>query len=181
MVETMARIEDMVGVDETSKPRRCDGVTISEVHAELVLLAEKDVEGAAVELGPFMDKGGAAIPKVGLLGSKNRKEWYDGSTHPKEGSVEGVCKKARGKLAEKCLVRCPSNESILSSAERGSILRCFLGESVSLASGSMVKVDGLKRCKGVRLCDDSPELTLGPSPRSRRDLHRGRRSATVNF
>jgi hypothetical protein len=73
MVETMAFIDDMVGVDETSEPRICDGVTISEVHAGLALSAEKDAEEAAVELGPSMDKGGAAILKVGLLGSKNGK------------------------------------------------------------------------------------------------------------
>ena len=73
-----------------------------------------------------------------------------------------------------------SNGSLLYSVERGSILRHFLGESVPLASGSMVKVDGLKRRKGVRLCNDSPEPTSGPSPQSRRDLRRGHESATVN-
>ena len=73
MVETMVLIDDTVGVDETSKPRICDGVTISEVRAGLALSAEKDAEEAAVELGPSMDKGGAAISKVGLLGSKNGK------------------------------------------------------------------------------------------------------------
>ena len=98
-----------------------------------------------------MDKGEATIPKVGLLGSKNGKGRYDGS-----------------------------NESHLSSAERGSILRRFLGDSASLASGSMVKADGRKRRKGVRLCNDFPEPTAGPSPHSRRDLRRGCGSATVN-
>ena len=44
----------------------------------------------------------------------------------------------------------------------------------------MVNVDGLKHCKGVRLYDDSPEPTLGPSHRSLRDLRRDRRSATLN-
>ena len=73
MVETMALIDDTVGVDETSEPRICDGVTISEVRVGLVLSAKKDAEEAAVELRPSMDKGGAAIPKVGLLGSKNGK------------------------------------------------------------------------------------------------------------
>ena len=75
MVETMALIDDMVGFDETSKPRVCDGVTISDVHAGLALSVVKDVEEAAVELGPSMDNGGAAIPKVGLLGSKYGKGW----------------------------------------------------------------------------------------------------------
>ena len=73
MVETMALIDDTVGVDETSEPQICAGVTISEVHVGLVLSEEKDAEEAAVELRPSMDKGGAAIPKVGLLGSKNGK------------------------------------------------------------------------------------------------------------
>ena len=44
----------------------------------------------------------------------------------------------------------------------------------------MVKADGLKRRKGVRLSNDSPEPASGPSPRSRQDLRRGRGSATVN-
>ena len=44
----------------------------------------------------------------------------------------------------------------------------------------MVKADGLKHCKGVRLYDDSPEPTSGPLPRSLRDLLRDRGSATVN-
>ena len=67
MVETMALINDMVGVDETSEPRMCDGVTISDVRAGLALSVEKDAEEAMVELGPSMDNGGATIPKVGLL------------------------------------------------------------------------------------------------------------------
>ena len=66
MVETMALIDDMVGVDETSEPQICDGVTISEVRVGLALSAEKDAKEAAVELRPSMDKCGAAIPKVGL-------------------------------------------------------------------------------------------------------------------
>ena len=77
MVETMALIDDTVGVDDTSEPRVCDGVTISDVHTGLALSAVKDAKEAAVELGPSMDNGGAAIPKVGLLGSKYGKGWYD--------------------------------------------------------------------------------------------------------
>ena len=73
MAETMALIDDMVGVDETSEPQICDGVTISELHVGLVLSAEKDAEEAMVELRPSMDKVGATILKVGLLGSKNGK------------------------------------------------------------------------------------------------------------
>ena len=150
MVEITTLIDDMVGV-ETSEPRTCDGMTISEVRTGLALSAEKDAEEAAVELRPSMDKSGAVIPKVGLLGSRNGKGWYNGS-----------------------------NESLLSSAEKGSVLRRFLSESAPLDSGSMVKEDGLKRRKGVRLCNDSPELALRPSPRSRRGLRRGRGSTTVN-
>ena len=44
MVETMALIDDTVGGGETSEPRTCDGVTISEVHTGLKLSAEKDAE-----------------------------------------------------------------------------------------------------------------------------------------
>ena len=73
MVETMALIDDTVGVDETSEPRICDGVIISDVRMGLVLSEEKDVEEAMVELVPSLYKGGVAIPKVGLLGSKNGK------------------------------------------------------------------------------------------------------------
>ena len=93
MVETTTLIDDTVGGVETSEPRTCDGVTISEVRMGLALSAEKDAEEAAVELRPSMDKCGAAIPKVGLLGSRNGKGWYNGS-----------------------------NESLLSSAERGFVL-----------------------------------------------------------
>ena len=151
MVETMALIDDTVGVDETSEPQICDGVTISEVRAGLALSAEKDAEEAMVELRPSMDKSGAVIPKVGLLGSRNGKDWYNGS-----------------------------NESLFSAAEKGFILRCFLGESAPLNSGSMVKANCLRRRKGVRLCNDSPEPTSGLLPRSRRDLHKGCGLATVN-
>ena len=70
MVETMALIDDTVGVGEASEPRMCGTVTMSEVCAGLALSAEKDVEEAVVELGLSIDKGGAVIPKVGLLGSK---------------------------------------------------------------------------------------------------------------
>ena len=68
MVETTALIDDTVGGVKTSEPRICDGVTISEVRAGLVLSAEKDAEEATVELRPSIDKIGAVIPKVGLLG-----------------------------------------------------------------------------------------------------------------
>ena len=41
MVETMALIDDTVGGVETSKPRTCDRVTISEVRTRLALSARK--------------------------------------------------------------------------------------------------------------------------------------------
>ena len=93
MVETTALIDDTVGRDETSEPRTCDGVTISEVHVGLVLSTEKDAEEAVVELRPSMEESGAVIPNVGLLGSSKGKDWYNGS-----------------------------NESLFSAAETGSIL-----------------------------------------------------------
>ena len=128
MVETMALIDDTVGVDETSEPRTCDGVTISEVRMGLAFSAEKDAKEAVVELRPSMDESGAVIPNVGLLGSRNGKDWYIGS-----------------------------NESLFSAAEKGFVLRCFLGESAPLDLGSMVKENCLRCRKGVRLCNDSPE------------------------
>ena len=70
MVETTALIDDMVGGVETSEPRTCDGVTISEVRTGLALSAKKDVEEATVELRPSMEESGAGIPDVGLLGSR---------------------------------------------------------------------------------------------------------------
>jgi hypothetical protein len=70
MVKTMALIDDMVGVGEASEPRMCGNVTISKVRAGLTLSTEKDVEEATVELGPSMDRGGAAILIVVLLGSR---------------------------------------------------------------------------------------------------------------
>ena len=166
MVETMALINDTVGFTfvEISESRVRDDVTISDVCARLVLSMVKDTEEAAVELGPSIGSGRAAIPKVGLFGSKYGKGRYDGSCLLEEGSVKGVCKRAKGKSVEKYLVQCSSSQSLLSSAERDPVLRHFLGNSKSLASGSMVKVDGLKHCKGVRLYDDSPKPTSGPSP-----------------
>ena len=75
----------------------CDGVTISNVCAGLALSVVKDTEEAAVELGPSIDSGGVAILKVGLFGSKYRKGGGDDSCLLEEGSVEGVCKIAKGK------------------------------------------------------------------------------------
>ena len=39
MVETMALIDDTMAGNETSEPRVCDGITISDVHAKLVLFS----------------------------------------------------------------------------------------------------------------------------------------------
>ena len=126
-------------------------MTVSEVRTGLTLSAEKDAEEAAVELRPSMEESGAVIPNVGLLGSRKGKDWYN-----------------------------ESNESLCLVAEKGFVLRRFLGESATLDSGSMVKAIGLRRRKGVRLYNDSPEPTSGSSPRSHRDLRKGCGSATVN-
>ena len=42
MAETMALINNTVGVDETSEPQVCDGVTILDVRAGLVLSVVND-------------------------------------------------------------------------------------------------------------------------------------------
>ena len=118
---------------------------------------------------------------MGLFGSKYGKGGSDDPYLLEEGSVEGVCKIEKGKSVEKYSVRCSSSESLLSLGERDPVLRRFLGNLESLPSRSMVKVDGLKRCKGVRLYDDSLEPTSGPSHRSLRDLLRGHGSITVNI
>ena len=91
MVETMALIDDTVGFTfvETSESRVCDGVTISEVCVGLVLLVVKDTKEAVVEVGPSIYSGGAAIPKVGLFGSKYRKGRGDALFLLGEGS-EGI-------------------------------------------------------------------------------------------
>ena len=74
MVETTVLIDDTVGGVETSEPRVCDGVTISEVRAGLTLSAEKDVEEAAVEFKPSIEENGAVIPNVGWVGSSKGKD-----------------------------------------------------------------------------------------------------------
>ena len=74
MVETTALIDDTVGGVKTSEPRVCDGVTISEVHTGLTLLAEKDAEEAAVEFRPSIEENGAVIPNVGWAGSSKGKD-----------------------------------------------------------------------------------------------------------
>ena len=99
-----------------------DDVTISELCAGLALSAVKDTEEAAVELGPSIDSGGAKILKVGLFGSKYEKGGGDDSCLLEEGSVEGVCKITKGKSVGRYSVRCSSNESLLSSAERDPVL-----------------------------------------------------------
>ena len=65
MVEITALIDDTVGGVETSEPRTCDGVTISEVPMVLTLSAEKDAEEYMVELRPSIEESGAVIPNMG--------------------------------------------------------------------------------------------------------------------
>ena len=92
MVETMALIDDMVGFTfvETSESRVRDGVIISDVCARLALSAVKDAEEVVVELGPSIDSGGVAIPKVGLFKSKYGKGGGDGLGLFEEGKDMGV-------------------------------------------------------------------------------------------
>ena len=92
MVETMALTNDMVGfmLTETSGSRVLGGVTISEVCVGLKLSTVKDTEEAVVEVGPSIDRGGAAIPKVGLFGSKYGKGIGDGLALFREGEDRGV-------------------------------------------------------------------------------------------
>ena len=74
MVETTALINDTVGGVETSEPRICDEVTISEVRAGLTLSAKKDAEEAAVEFGPSIVENEAVIPNVGWVKSSKGKD-----------------------------------------------------------------------------------------------------------
>ena len=182
MVETMALIDDTVGFTfvERSESQVCDGVTIPEVCVGLKLSVVKDTKEATVEVGPSIDRGGAVIRKVGLFGSKYGKGGGDDPCLLEQGSGKAICKIEKGKLVGRYSVRCSSSESLLSFAERDLVRRRFIGSSESLASGSMVKGDGLKCCKGVRLYDDSPEPTSGLSPRSLQDLHKDRISSTMN-
>ena len=92
MVETMALIDDTVGFTlvETSESQVLDGVTIPEVCEGLELSPVKDTEEAAVEVDPSMDKDGAAIPKVGLFGSKYGKGSGDSLCLLEEGGGKGV-------------------------------------------------------------------------------------------
>ena len=92
MVKTMALIDDMVGFTfvEISESRVRGGVTILDVCAGLVLSAVKDTEEAAIELGPSIDSGRVAIPKVGLFRSKYRKDGGDGLGFFEEGKDTGV-------------------------------------------------------------------------------------------
>ena len=68
MAETMALVDDTVGLTliETSESLVLCGVTIPD-GVVLKLSAVKDNVEAAVEFGPSIDKGGVAIPRVGLF------------------------------------------------------------------------------------------------------------------
>ena len=67
-----------------------DGVTIPVVCAGLELSAVKDTEEAMVGVGPSIDRGGAAIPKVGLFRSKYGKGGGDNPCLLEEGASKGV-------------------------------------------------------------------------------------------
>ena len=72
MVETMALTDDTVGFTfvETSESLVRDAVTILEVCVGLEISAVKNTEEDTIEVSPSIDRGGAEILKVGLLGSK---------------------------------------------------------------------------------------------------------------
>ena len=92
MVKTMALIDDTVGFTfaETSKSWVRNGVTIPEVCAGLKLSAVKDTKEAMVEVCPSIDRGGAAIPKVGLSRLNYGKGSGDGLGLFGEGEDKGV-------------------------------------------------------------------------------------------
>ena len=92
MVETMALTDDAVGFtfSETLESRVRDGVTILEVCTGLELSVVKDTKEAVVEVGPSIDRGGVAIPKVGLFRSKYGKGGGDGLGLFEEGEDTGV-------------------------------------------------------------------------------------------
>jgi hypothetical protein len=56
----------------------------------LELSVVKDTEEVMVEVGPSIDRGGAAIPKVGLFGSKYGKGGGDGLGLFEEGEDKRV-------------------------------------------------------------------------------------------
>ena len=80
MVETMALMEDMVGLTLTETLEsmvRGGGVTVPN-DGVMVLglrlpIVKDTVEAAVDEVGPSINKGGGAIPNVGLSGSKYKK------------------------------------------------------------------------------------------------------------
>ena len=92
MVETMALTDDTVGLTlmETLESLVVCGVTIPEVWVGLKLYVVNDTVEAVVEVGPSMDKGEVAIPKVGLFGSKYGKGGGDSLCLFGEGDDKGV-------------------------------------------------------------------------------------------
>ena len=92
MVKTMTLTDDIVGFTfvKTSESRVRDGVTISKVCVGLALLTVKDTKEATVEVGSSIDRGGMAIPKVGLFGSKYGKGGGDSPCLLGEGGGKGV-------------------------------------------------------------------------------------------
>ena len=92
MVETMALTDDIVGFTfaKISGSWVVNGVTIPEVCVGLEISVVKDIEEDVVEVGPSMDKDGAAIPKVGLFGSKYGKGGGDSLCLLGEGGGKGI-------------------------------------------------------------------------------------------
>ena len=80
MVKTMALTDNTVGLTliETSESLVLGGVTVTDDGVGLNLSVVKDIIEVVVEVDLSIDKGGAAIPKVGLFGSKYGKGVGDG-------------------------------------------------------------------------------------------------------
>ena len=79
MAKTLDLMDDTVRLTltETSKSLVLGGVTILDDGVGLNLSIVKDIVEAEVEVGPSIDKGGVAIPKVGLFGQNTEKDGGD--------------------------------------------------------------------------------------------------------
>ena len=87
MVETMALIEDTVGLTPTETLESLvhgggvtaldDGVMVLVISGLRIFAMKDTIEVVADEVGPSMSKGGAAILNVGLSGSKYEKGGSD--------------------------------------------------------------------------------------------------------
>ena len=80
IIKTMARIDDIVGVVPTKRlgllvlgggvTPTVDGVIVPMVSRIWLSVVKENVEATVEEVDPFISKGGAASPNVGLSRSK---------------------------------------------------------------------------------------------------------------